>query len=274
MLALPFLALLVLLSGPDTILRGKVGDEHSGYDFGNFFSMSYTPHICVAGLLFVGIAGAVAVRLFTRKTDAPVLDTLPALVAPLAVLAITDETSAALLGASVGVAWLVHPETLGIGGGRGLGALAALAAALPGANYLFAASLAPGGPVAKWAWVAARAPGYYTGPAIPLTQELGRKILAFDVGPIVVTLAVLGYALALERTRRFMAGFTFLAFLAGVSLIGLTRVEINGIPLESHRFMTAASFVAALLGALCIRSVASTPAPMVVLLGALVLPAR
>jgi hypothetical protein len=99
------------------------------------------------------------------------------------------------------------------------------------------------------------------------------KILAFDTGAIVLTAAVLAYTLVRERTRRALAMFAFLGALTALSLVGLTKVEINKSPLESHRFMTAASFVAALFGALSLRRHSAASIPTLLLLATLVLPA-
>jgi hypothetical protein len=111
------------------------------------------------------------------------------------------------------------------------------------------------------------------GAPVPLKGLLGWKILAFDTGAIVLTAAVLGYAFVRERTRRALAMFGFLGALTALSLVGLTKVEINKSPLESHRFMTAASFVAALLGALSLRRHSAASIPTLLLLATLVFPA-
>lgn len=244
--------LAVFLNGPIWFLRGDhLGKRYEGYSYLNFYEMSYRPHIALEGLLLVGLAGAVSVRL--RDRDVRARDTLPALVIALIALGLTDETSTALLGLALGLAWLVHPDVMHPDRRVGFGALALVLVGIVATNVGFSGSLSPGGPAQAFAWVAARSPGFYNEGPRPLTTPAGLRALLFDVAAI----AALGAGFVIFFLRRLSpsraALLVFLVTLGGSATLGLTHVDINQSPLECHRFMTAPCFVFAHLALLWYR---------------------
>jgi hypothetical protein len=263
--------LAVFLNGPIWFLRGNLGKRYEGYSYLNFFEMSYRPHISLEGLFLVGIAGAVSVRL--RDRDAPVRETLPALVVALAALGITDETSTALLGLAVGAAWLVDPNVVHPKRLTGLAALAVALMGLLGANVAFSASLSPGGPAQAFAWVAARAPGFYNEGPRPLTTPEGMRALLFDVAALGAVGA--GFVIFFLRriSQRRAALLAFMACLGAAATLGLTHADINETPLECHRFMTATCFVFAHMALLWYRETPSQSIERALFAAAVALPA-
>jgi len=221
------LAALATLSGPFTLVALD-GNRYRwwGYSFHNFYTMSFRPHGVLFGLLAVAVVALLLDR--SRRRTAPWLVLF-------ALLGITDEVSTALLLAGLGAAWLVEPGLLADRRGRGFLLLGLSAMAMLAANVAFQASLAPGGPASALALVSPRTPGFgHT--SLPLASRKGALALALDVIPTLLCLTGL-----LWRRR---AGLSALALtLVGVGVVGLTAVEINQTPVESHRFMSAAVLV-------------------------------
>lgn len=246
--ALSSLACLAVFFNGPIPLRGGVGFSFLGYEYHSFVTLSYRPHVCLAGLLMVGVLGAVATRL--KSEDA--LDrrhTLATLVACFALLGVTDETSTALLGIGLGIVWLFAPEVLAASRWRGLAVLVGLAASIVVVNLLFQAALAPGGPVQKVTlspeWRLASLGIEH--PSLPLASEKGKEVFFVDMMPFMLTLGAL--ALHAVRRRARGAGVLFVtATLVTALAVGLAlRIDVNGDSTEAHRFFVAPLLMAALL---------------------------
>ncbi len=236
----------VLLTGPLTLFRGGTVRPSAGYSWFAFQTLSFRPHVVLAGLLLCGFFGAVLARL--RDERAPIASTAPALVLTTALLAITDEASIGLAGLSLGVVWLARPDAVHPSRARGIGILAALGLALGATNVIFHGALAPGAPRQHLAIVPWRLPGV-DAPSVALPSPAGFELLVQDLWPL--GCAVIG-GLALARRahlRGERAPVGWLVVLTIASSFALLRVEINRSAGESHRFVTAASLLAAFLAA-------------------------
>lgn len=236
---------LVLLNGPLTLGRDPANPHVDGYSVLNFLTMSFRPHDAVAGLFYVGFLGAVLLRV--ARPRAPLAETALPLLLSTAGLALSDEATIAMLGLSLGVAWLalpgvVHPER-----GKGVLTFVLLLVALVGPNLLFAAGLAPGGPAQKLELVPFRSPGCYM-PTLPLSDPAGARMLAYDMGPTALSVLAVVVA-AVVRGRRALGPALVVGTGFVVSTLLLTIVELNDQPLESHRFVTGILFIAPLLAA-------------------------
>ncbi len=233
LLASVLLAWAVALAGPFSLIPLDARYPYWGYSIHAFLTLSYRPHTSIFGLLTVGVCAVLLDRARPRPA---------ALIALFALMGITDEFSSALLLFALGVAWLAEPALLHGKRSRGLGVLVLAGLAILLANLLFRASLAPGGPASALELVAPRAPGFGH-PSLPLTSAKGALALFLDLAPTLACLAAL-----LVRGLRRRAGLAWLSLaLVAVGVFGLTSVQINGAPVESHRFMSAAVFVVALL---------------------------
>ena len=237
----------VLLAGP-CVLRFGVGEPYLGYSYYALYVWGFRPHQHIAMLMFTGI-GAV---LLTRG-ERPLREgtrgwaLLAPLLAMLALSSVTDETSAALLGLCLAIAWLVDPFLIAPSRRGGAVLLGVTAALFVVVNVLLAASLSRGSPVEKLALVAPRSPGVQQ-PPLPLSDAPGWIALIADTVPvwaIAIALATLRLGRARDPARpRPSRGLTaFMCALAAISIAGLTFVEINHAPPESHRFLTAALFM-------------------------------
>jgi hypothetical protein len=241
-------ALGMLLAGPLTVLRDEKSRFESGYNFINYLKLSYRPHVCVAGLLVVGFAGAILVRLRASEEGEapPTLATAAPLVAATGALALTDEASIGVLGVALGVAWLVAKDILHPKRSFGIAVLAALVVALAIPLVVIGGSFDPHGHGHSMSLVAWRSPGYFH-PSLSLAEPAGLKVLLFDLAPMI---AAAGVGLAIVRERRTgdrVAVLVFYAALLAVSVVLLTRVDVDGLAVENHRFMTAAMFLFPLL---------------------------
>ncbi|HXU05348.1 MAG TPA: hypothetical protein VN903_30520 [Polyangia bacterium] len=243
----------VLLSGP-CVLRFGVGEPYLGYSYYALYIWGFRSHQHVAMLLFVGIASVLIARNDRDDRNSPARGgPIAMLVAMMGLLSVTDETSAAVLGLSLGVAWLVDPTLLAPTRRRGLVLFGLLLVAFIGTNLVFAGSLAPGGPVQNLSFVAPRSPGVQQ-PPLPLSTPEGLIALVADAFPIWTILLALLFVAARRGhgaapLRRGLV--VFAVVLAIVSIVGLTIIDVNGGPPEGHRFLTAALFVFPVLGVLC-----------------------
>lgn len=267
----------VLLTGPLTLFRGGAARPSAGYSGFAYETLSFRPHVAVAGLLLLGFFGAVHAR---SRDAAATSSTAPALVLTTALLALSDEASLGLCGLSLGLLWLVRKDSVHPSRLRGFAILLGLAVAFAGVNLLFHGALSPGAPRQQFAFPPWRVPGV-DGPSLPLPSVVSLTVLAQDLWPLLAAL-VGGALLALRsRFRDERAPLAGLAVLSALSVFGLVGVEINRSAGESHRFMTAASLLAAFLAAGWLPRLseerthgtrASFAAPLVLALG-LVLPA-
>ena len=237
---------LVLLNGPLTLGRDPASAHVEGYSVLNFVTMSFRPHDAVAGLFYVGFLGAVLTRV--GRPRAPLGQTAVPLVLSTAGLAISDEASIAILGLSLGVAWLVAPEVVHAERRSGAFVFVLLLLGLVVPNLLFSAALAPGGPAQKLELVSFRSPGCYM-PTLPLTDPEGRRMLFYDLGPTALAVGGLLFA-AFGRGRRALGPAVLVTTALLTSALLLTRLEVNDEPLESHRFVTGILFTAPLVAAL------------------------
>jgi hypothetical protein len=255
----------VLLGGP-CLLRFGVGEAYLGYSYYALYCWAYRPQFHIAMLMFVGVGGVLVVRGFLLRGLDDGWKAIGPLLACMAVLPITDESSAGVLGLALGAAWLVEPRLLGPDRKRSAALLGVMAVAFIGFNLLFDATLAPGNPVSKMMLVAPRAPGVQQ-PPIPLTKWNAWLSLIADTLPIWTVLP--GLAVVSLRgpvgDRRGRAFLAFVVTLFVVSLCGLTMVEINSPP-ESHRFLTAAIFTTPLVALLLMRRLATGSVPQLLAL--------
>lgn len=238
-------ATFVLTAGPITLLRATPLGT-GGYSFINYLSLSFRPHVSLGGLLFIGLLGTAVVRL-ARPAAAARPRTAVVFLACAALLGVTDEASLGMAALGLGVAWLVHPDAVLARRGRGALMLAAIPALLWATNVFFAAALSPGAPARSLRVVAWRLPGFYK-ETFSLASSEARALLAHDFSSLLLVAAggvLLARAVRARRTGPLLAAF---GAIAAAAAIALTRLDINGQPVESHRFVTAALLAAPLLG--------------------------
>jgi hypothetical protein len=261
----------VLLSGP-CVLRFGIGEPYLGYSYYALYIWGFRPHQHLAMLMYTGIGVVLFARGRSEARPANGLAGIAGLVVMMALLPITDEASAAVLGLCLAIAWLFDSTLLADTRRRGAWLLAGMAALFVGTNIAFAASLAPGSLVQKLSFVAPRSPGVQQ-PPLPLSTGAGWVALIADTLPV---WAILVAIVLVARRRRGdnwpRRGFiAFAAALAAVSIIGLTTVDMNGAPPESHRFLTAALFLFPLFGVLAFDGWAPGTLARTLVLGALTL---
>ncbi len=237
----PVAALAWVLTGPAALLRDD-DKQWTGYNFVNYVTLSFRPHVSVAGLLIVGLVGAMASRLHTRDDQPRWREVGALLLAFTAALSVTDESSCAVLCVALGVAWFVKPDLLGPTRARGAFVLAALALSIIAANLLFAGLLAPGAQRPSMTLTAWRSPGF-AAPTLPFSSPDGAKYFFQDVAALVLfgVAAVVGALYA--RTRAALAFATFTVVTIGIAIFALGRLHIPPKPVEAHRFVTAAMLV-------------------------------
>ncbi|RYG19695.1 hypothetical protein EON82_21145, partial [bacterium] len=144
------------LHGP--MLR-TLNADYDGYAYHPFSRLSYRPHVPIAFFALTTFAGTLALlaarsplrepalegRVWRRLTRVRWLPRL-ALLSSMMLLSLTDETSAALVGAALAFVWLFNPRLLAERRGWAMLWLVLLALALIVPNFAFTGSLAPGGP--------------------------------------------------------------------------------------------------------------------------------
>jgi hypothetical protein len=243
----------VALAGPVTLLREGADVKDIGHSTLNYLTLSFRPHVSLAGLLLVGFAGAALLRL--REPIAP-KRTLPILFVTGVALAVTDEASVGLVALALGVTWLfkpdlVHPRRL-----PGFVYLTCLAVLLVVSNLFFDGTFTKPTGHHSITLVESRMPGYKETAVKFFTAE-GRKLFAQDfflqasvwLGGLV---AMLG-----ARSAKTRVLFVFYTVLLAVSLFAFLRVEVNGDPLEGHRMVTASFLFSPLFGLLFISRLRS-----------------
>jgi hypothetical protein len=261
----------VLLSGP-CVFRFGVGEPYLGYSYYALYIWGFRPHQHVAMLMFVGVTGALLVRGVLLRAGGVERQGLAPLVACMALLPVTDESSAGVLGLCLGLAWLVEPSILARTRREGALILGGLAVAFVGFNLLFGGSLAPGGPVQKMVLMAPRSPGVQQ-PPLPLSTWPGMVALIADALPIWTALVgIVALALAARaEDRRWRWLVAFVVALFAISTFGLTCVQMNNAPPESHRFFTASLFMTPLLGLLVLPRLRTGSLPWTSIVAGLVL---
>ncbi|HEX7600578.1 MAG TPA: hypothetical protein VF316_03190, partial [Polyangiaceae bacterium] len=118
-LVVAFAAVAVVWHAP--FPRG-LGTPFDGHNFFYVFSdLTYRPHVPVAFFGAVVFVGALALRGASSASAAPGR-VLLAMASSDALLSVSDEASAGVLGLALGLTWLVAPGVLGLGRLRGIGA--------------------------------------------------------------------------------------------------------------------------------------------------------
>lgn len=262
--------LALLMSGPFALQRIGLGFGGSGYSYQNLLTLSYRPSISITILLLVGALGALAYRI--ARPQASPRDALVALLSCMAVLAISDEPSAGLLGLGIGAVWLIHPLVLHPSRKVGLAILFALAAAVVIPNLLFQAALVPGGPIQKVSLVGLRSPGF-SDPPLSLKTSDGRHALLLDLAPFLLVMAALVGASLKERARRTRYMAVGLGVVLLAATLALTAVDMNGMNLENHRFMTICMVMFPLAALVLLAQLPAGRWERVPLIGALLIPA-
>jgi hypothetical protein len=233
----------MLLHGPVVQQSGK-GFQFSGHMYQVFLSVGFRPHLPISGLMTIGLVGAACAAATSGAGGLHDTRALAARMLPAAsLLSISDETSTAIVFASLGVAWLVDPRIFGRTWWHGAALLASLGVIAAATNLAFQASLAPGGPVQKLEIVPARIAELRSATQ-PLWTAAGLTALGYDLFPFAVpALGVLLYA-AQARARRLLA-LAALALAATVlTAILATKARINGQDgVEAERFFIAVFFV-------------------------------
>jgi len=244
----------VLLSGP-CVLRFGVGEPYLGYNYYGFYNWAFRPHIVLELLMLCGMISVLLARGSAPQAgQRRPWQGVGLLAAIVALLGVTDEASTAILGLCLGLAWLGDPGLLAPTRRQGALVLAGLAVAFIGANLLFDGAIAPGSPVQKIAVVAPRAGGIQQ-PAISLTKRDAWISLVADFVVIwAIAAAMVVCAVRARRTpaaRRPASGvLAFLGALFTISFFALTMVEVNRMPGESSRFVTAALWIFPVVGVL------------------------
>jgi hypothetical protein len=242
-----------LFVGPVTFFRLGPKPPTGGYSLFNYLTLSFRPHVVIAGLGIVGIWALVVGRLRARGAALPARRTAPQLLVIAAALAITDEASIILLAVALGALWLVRPEVVAPRRIQGALVLAGLGAVFAATNRLFGASFGRGAPHLATAFVAPRLPGYDR-PSLALSTTAGLRMLLLDLFPVAIALIVGAFARLARRARdrdrdRGEGILAFYAVLVAGSLVLFSTLEVIGSSIESHRVVTAALLLSPLVGA-------------------------
>jgi hypothetical protein len=233
--------LAVFLSGPPNVDRRGIG-----YALFNFYSMTYRPHVVLAGLLLVGITG-VALRLLRSAPGTAVKREVGQMLAMVALLASTDEPSVAMVVPAFGLVLLVARRALAWRLSW-LFVPAAMAAVVLLAWWVLPSTVR-GGPSLPTRLVPPQVPSFYA-PVLPLSTLVGLRTLLIDIGSMLVLCVVLGWA-ALRWRGPAVGMFAYGAALLVMGTVFLTCVVVADRPGESHRFMTLPQAVLPLL-TLCV----------------------
>jgi hypothetical protein len=230
----------ILLHGP-VVQSDAKGFQFSGHMYQVFLSVGFRPHLPIAGLMMIGLVAALCA---SATGGVPHPRVLAARMLPAAsLLSISDETSTAIVLASLGVAWLVDSELFGRRRWQGLALLAGIGAVAMATNLAFQASLAPGGPVQRLEFVPARVAELRVAPQ-PLWTENGLWALGYDLFPFAVpALGVLLYALQ-ARSRKLLALAAAACAATALTACLATKVRINGQDgAEAERFFIGVFFI-------------------------------
>lgn len=239
----------VLLAGPMTVVTHQ--PKLVTYSYVNFYRLSFRPHASLSALLTVGIVGTVLARVRGVGPAKPLSAGIAVMVGA---MAITDEATIALLGLSLGCAWLVYPKILGDKWWHGAIWLAGLLVAVTLPQMIFSGSLSAGAPKHVMEIVAPRAPGYLRTP-LPLegTDPRGRWAMIYDVMPQACVLFAATWLLVRQRSRALLSVWAFAVSSFAVAYWLFTRVEIDKMPVENHRFWIAPMLALPVLGMYIVR---------------------
>lgn len=227
--------LALLLAGPMTVVTHE--PKLVSYSYVNFYRVSFRPHASLSALLVVGIVVSMLARV---RNAQPARFFSLAIAICVAAMAITDEAAIALVGLALGCAWLVYPKVLGDKWWHGLIWLGALLVAVTLPQIIFSGSLSAGAPKHELELVPPRASGYLKTP-LPLNSPDGRGMWAmiYDAFPQGAVCLAGAWVVVRQRTRAALAVWVFgMAALCAAWWL-LTRVEIDKMPIENHRFWMA-----------------------------------
>jgi hypothetical protein len=238
----------MLLMGPVTFLLTDGLLSRSGHSLVNLLSLSFRPHVSLAQLLMVGFVATILVRLDATSRGAPAAParTAAPLLACTALLTMSDEASLALLGVALGVAWLFEPNVLHPRRVFGLGLLVGLASTIACTMWILSGTMAPGAPDAGVEIVSWRWPGFVVS-SVSLNEARSFLIAASDTLPVLaaaLAAAIVGIA---THRREIRTLALFYGALATVTFLVYCRLRVGATDVQSHRFMTAALFLAPLL---------------------------
>ena len=163
----------------------------------NFLSLSFRPHVSLAYLFTVGVLTFALARILRDRHEISPRRLIPSLLATVAALALTDESSLALLIAGLGVLWLFDPGILGADRRRGALVLLALAGTIAVAALVFEGAIGACAPHYGLTIVAPRAPGFLNPPVSLGTWE-GVRYFVHDL--------LVGAPRGARRARAGLAG--------------------------------------------------------------------
>ena len=269
--------LAVFLSGPMALQRVGLGPVVAGYSYLNLLCMSYRPAISPTILLLVGAFAAIVLRVGrSRTSDLPLV---LALLACMAVLGISDEPSAALLGVGMAALWIARPGALHPNRTLGFLLLVAGAAAIILPNLLFQAALVPGGPVQKLTLVPVPLARVRRGPPGPVHQE-GALCPRHRSGAVPDDSRRLlrrrAWHDSRQRTRVDVGNGVLALVLTAIlvaATLALTTIDVNGMPLENHRFVTVCEVVFPVAALVLLTRLPPARWERILLIGALLIPA-
>ncbi len=239
----------MVIPGPIPFNGPAITSAFTGLMYPNYLLVSFRPHVALAGLLLTGYVGTVAGRLLAvpAGTAAP---SWARLVPAAAAASLTDETSIAMLGLGLGIAWLVDPGVLTRRRTHGIAMLLAIAAATVMPSVLLGGSLAPGGPVQKLTWVAAHVPsGERDHASLPFPAAPSVSALLVDLLPFLSSGLGILVIVARRRLRSGVALFVFSASVVFACTCIAMHLEINGQSIvEMQRFFVVPFFATFVVG--------------------------
>jgi hypothetical protein len=236
-----------LLAGPVTLLREPARKLESGYSIVNLLSLSFRPHVSLAYLFMLGVVGFALAGILRGRAPVVMRRLWPSLGLSVAALALTDESSLALLLLGLGAVWLRDPELVGTDRRRSVWVGLGLAGLLALTIGLFVGAVGLGAPRYPMHVVAPRAPGFLT-PPVPLTTRPGLGLVAQDLWSALLVAAA-GLALAIRGGRSVRLAGLFYGVVLAVGVAAFCALEVNQAPIESHRWVTAPLLLAPLIAA-------------------------
>lgn len=239
----------VLMHGPIAVQATALAAPDYAVMYSNYLTNSFRPHVALAGLFMVGYVGVAAGRLLgvRERSATPSWTRLLPLAA---VSSLTDETSIAMLGLGLGMAWLVDADVLARRRAHGLAMLAAIAAASILPSVLLGGSFAPGGPVQKLTWAAAHVPSGGHDPAyLPFPAAPSVRALFIDLLPLLAGCLGILFMVTRRRAKSGVALFVFASSIVVACTVVATHLLINGqAGQEMQRFFVVPFFAAFVIG--------------------------
>jgi hypothetical protein len=256
----------LVMHGPIPFNDTALAAPMYGFMYSNYLTNSFRPHVALAGLFFVGYVGTAVASLLAPagRSNAPAWTRFVPIAAA---TSLTDETSIAMLGLGLGLAWLVDASVLARRRAHGVAMLVAIAAASVLPSVLFGGSFASGGPVQKLTWAAAHVPsGAREHANLPFPAAPSVQVLLIDISPLL--LGCLGILLIAtwRRSTSAAALFVFSSSVVAACTFVAMHLEINGQSVvEMQRFFVVPFFAAFVIGlALASRGQAGAIGPGIV----------